>query len=261
MGKTVHIAAFGPEKIKDSDFRHILRPLLRMYGCDKLVILVPGTRYDDEFIYKFERSDILSAIRDSIEFDLRPVMMNDFDDVFRKTVKMIRRHHPKFSKIYINLSDAPRIAMIAMISAAYFVPGLRNVKLLYSTSEKEVIKGTERMGIGDRTRYKMFAASPVQDLSDDSTVNLEVPVFPTKDISDIDKDIMKVLYDLDGVDSIKELINGLSESTDKEIKRSSLQYRLKKLQDMGMIERDSETRKVMLSLTATGEMFVGGESV
>jgi len=86
-------------------------------------------------------------------------------------------------------------------------------------------------------------------------------MFTTQSISDIDKDIMKVLYDLDGVDSIKELINGLRSSTDKEIKRSSLQYRLKKLEDMGMIERDSETRKVMLSLTATGEMFVGGEIV
>jgi len=84
----------------------------------------------------------------------------------------------------------------------------------------------------------------------------EIPVFPIQEITDVDRKVMRVLENNEGVESIKELIEGLEKEEDLEIKRSSLQYRMEKLGKMNLIERDPETRKVKVRLTRTGEIYL-----
>jgi len=258
MAQTVHIAVADEPTIKEGKFENILRAILRMYRCDKLILLIPRSIYPEK-IPLTEKNNSLRAIGGTIEYDEQPLYLYDFDEVFNKTVELIRKYHSKKDKVYINLSDAPRITLIAMMSAAYFVPQERNLKLLFSTSEKDMVEETDRKRRGFIAQ-KSFVSSIVQSTPEDKTTHLEVPIFPTQKVSDTDKKIMRVLNRYNGVNAIKKLIDGLSELEGMEIKRSSLQYRLDKLEEMGMIERESETREVMLALTPTGEMYISAES-
>jgi len=259
MAQTVHVAVADQRTIEKKNFQNILKSILRMYRCDKLVMLVSRESYSAEEPLT-ERDSSLGVIRNTIEYDEHSLNLHDFDEVFNETVKLIRRYRSKEDKVYLNLSDAPRLTLIAMMSAAYFVPQERNLKLLFSTSEKHMVEDIDRR----RRRYgtqKSFVSSIVKSAPEEKTTHLEVPIFPTQKVSNTDKKIMRVLDRYDGVNAIKKLIDGLAELEGVEMKRSSLQYRLEKLEEMGMIERESETREVMLALTPTGEMYISAESV
>lgn len=257
MVKTVQVAVVTEES-KETEYKNILRPILRLYPCDRVVLLKhKNLRMDVEP----DHSDIelyLKPIRNTLDVEERYMDVYDFEDTFNKTVSTIRKHLFEGYEVLLNLSDASKIGLMAMMSAAYFVPRSKNLKVVYSKSEKDIVRDTIRpyQEMGGR---KSFIFSIAKDYSqEENTIDLEVPIFPTKKVPDTDEEIMGVLYKREGVNSIKELIQGLKVHG-QEMKRSSLQYRLNKLENMGMIEREPENRKVVLDLTATGKMYMSSK--
>jgi uncharacterized membrane protein len=81
-------------------------------------------------------------------------------------------------------------------------------------------------------------------------------VFPIEEVNEFDREILRIIYAKRGVNSIKELVASMDDGT----QRSSVQYRLEKLEKMGLIMKEREDKRAKLALTRVGEIYLGGSS-
>ena len=230
MGKTVHICVEG------TDEKRIIASM-RRYGMDTLFVLLD--RNHDRLS--------LSSLNRWIKPSVIRVNMKDSDDIFAELVKVIRDHDDPDDKIYINLSGAPELVMAAMISAVYSMPQRKNVKLIMKTEEDRAQKSSRY----DR-EYNMSGQRDYSFMTHQlpSTEHIEIPVLPIEDLADKDKDVLRFLYKHKEVDSIKELLRYV------DISRSTFQYRLEKLKELGLVETREHRQRVGLKLTRAGELYV-----
>ncbi|GEM_PF-3783376 len=169
------------------------------------------------------------------------VNMKDFDEILTEILRLIRNFDQPDDRVFINLSGAPELVMVAMISAAYSIPQRKNVKLIIQSEVERDVRVRNRLD----SRFSSLMSVPLP-----STEHIEIPVLPIEDLTEKDQDVLRFLYEHGGVDSIKELLRYV------DISRSTFQYRLEKLKELGLVETREHRQKVGLKLTRAGKLYV-----
>ncbi len=261
--KGIHIAAGGFE------YDRIMVPIMTEYPVEKLILLQDDTSEEYPGASKITEHFVEEIMDNPIPVDIEEVDIYDFDKVFQKTLALIRKYTSQDKLVYLNVSSAPKLALVAMMTAAYFVPDRSNVRIFYGAPEDYVFpKLITELGLFNQSREKESKIEKMEELGEEflqkgSGVGVkeyeEIPVFPLQEINDLDSNIMKILKEHEGVESIKELIQALEDEEGVEIKRSSLQYRMEKLEKMNLIDRDPDTVRVKVKLTRTGEIYLNSE--
>ncbi len=250
----VHITTGGFE------YDRIIKPMMNRYPVEKLVIFRSRTSP-----YSGARDlsgKFVQMVKDApIDTEIIKVDIYDFNEVFVHTMKQIHEHSREGKRVYINISPVPKLATTAMISAAFLSPYKENVEIFYASPEEYLVpkimdalmdeSDTEKLkDLRDRF-MKSGAAVGVKDYQ-------QIPVFPIKDISDKDREILSVLRDKDGVDSIEELVDALNEGREDEVRRSSVQYRLELLEKKRLIDTEREDRRLKIRLNQLGLLYLSG---
>ncbi len=262
--KGIHIAAAGFE------YDRIIVPIMTEYPVEKLIILQADTS-EEYFGADKITKHFVDKIHDiPIPIEVVNTDIYDFDKVFQKTLKLIRKYTNQGKKVYLNISSAPKLALVGMIAAAFFTPDKSKVKIFYGAPEDYVLPNMiTDLGLFNDSKKKENKIEDMEELGKRFLQKgsgmgvkeyIEIPVFPIQGISDTDKKVMEVLARKNGVEAIKEIIEGLEQEENLEIKRSSLQYRMAKLEKMNLIERDPKTVRVKVRLTRTGEIYLNSES-
>lgn len=252
----VHITAGGFE------YDRILVPMLNKYPVEKLVMFRSRSSPYGEarklaglFLNKLKENPI----------DVETVKVNiyDFDEVFTKTLELIKDHAEKGKKVYINISPVPKLATVAMISAAFLSKYKENLEIFYASPKDYLIP--KMMKYLTKIDEDEDALERLKELRDDflghgTALGVEnyqdVPVFPIKEIKEVDVEILKALKQKDGVNSIEELVNTVNESRKEEIKRSSIQYRLERLEENMLVDTEREERRLKIRLNRLGEVYL-----
>ena len=252
----VHIAAGGFE------YDRILKPMFNRYPVDKLLLLRSKTspyqgprNLAKRFIDKLQENPI--------EIKIHRVDMYDFDDVYSKVIKILKNESNRNKKIYLNISSAPKLTLVAMMSAAFMMKNQADIEIFYVSPEKYLIpKIVEKLSDVENNIEELKELGN-QFLESGTAMGLsiyeDIPVFPIKNITDRDRYILKVLKSHDGVDSIKELVSKVNESRQERIERSSIQYRLEKLKEDGLVYTERHNKKLRIFLTRVGEIYLEGE--
>ncbi len=253
----VHITAGGFE------YDRVLVPMLNKYPVDKLVMFrskaSPYTEARDL------AGEFLTKLKDNpIDIDIVKLDIYDFNDVFINTLDQIKKYAEKGKKVYINISPVPKLATVAMISAAFLSRYKDSLEIFYASPKDYLIpKMMEYLSdienkdsldrlkeLGDRF-MKNGTAVGVQEYQ-------EIPVFPIKEINDVDMEILKTIKEKEGVQSIEELVETINENRKEEIKRSSVQYRLERLEEKRMLDTEREDRRLKIRLNRLGEVYLEG---
>jgi len=259
----VHIVAGGFE------YDRIMVPIMTQYPVEKLIILQSDTSEEYPRANRITQHFVDKIMDHPITVEVEDTDIYDFDSVFKKTVELIRKYNSEGKNVYLNISSAPKLALAAMMAAAFFTPDKSNVKIFYGAPKDYVLpeliaelgsfnesgENEERLEMMEELGEKFMEKGMGEGVKDYE----EIPIFPIQEVKDVDRKVMKVLRRSDGVESIKELLEGLDEEERLQIERSSLQYRMDKLERMNLIERDPDSRKVNVKLTRTGEIYLDSE--
>jgi len=266
--KGYHVAVGGLE------YDRIIGPMMGKYPVKRLFLLKGDTRDEypdadeltDEFVKKLENMPI--------DIEMVEVDIYDFDDVFSATLDVIERctedvkdeDSEEETPIYLNVSSAPKLAMIAMISAGFLAGRKANIEMFYVSPEEYLVPQLVAKGqdVGEReealeefmeVRDHFMESGSGKKVKDYS----EIPVFPLKEVTELDMDILEVLHEEDGAESIGALTEKVNERREEEdkIKRSNVQYRLNKINKMGLVMTERKDRRVEIELTKLGEMYRG----
>lgn len=258
--KGIHIVAGGFE------YDRIMIPIMTEYPVEKLILLQSDTSEEYPGANKITEHFVNKIEDNPIPVEIEDVDIYDFDKVFQKTLQLIRKYTSQDKLVYLNISSAPKLTLVAMMAAAFFAPDRSDIKIFYGAPDDYVLPNIiTELGLFNRSDEKENKIERMEELGKKflekgSGVGIkdyeEIPVFPIQDISDVDRKIMKVLGKNKGVESIKKLIQKLNEEENSKIERSSLQYRMGKLEKMNLIERDPDTVRVKVRLTRTGEIYL-----
>ena len=232
MGKTALICVLNSEN------EERINESITRYRVDTLLMLTDKSHRD----HLYDRSEEFRG-----PFSKVGVNMKNFDDTLTEIVRLIRVFDHD-DRVFINLSGAPELVMAAMISAVYSMPQRKNVKLIMQTEGEERAQksfGGDRNNIMSKQGFHLLMA---QSLS--STEHIEIPVLPIEELTEKDKEVLLFLYKHKEVDSIKELLGHV------DISRSTFQYRLEKLKELGLVETREQRQRVGMKLTRAGELYV-----
>lgn len=252
----VHIAAGGYE------YDRILKPMLHRYPVDKLVLLrSKSSPYQGPRDLAKRFSDKLDE--NPIDIKIHQVDIYDFNDVYSKVLKILKRETERENKIYINISSAPKLTLVAMMSAAFMMKNHADIEIFYVSPEEYLIpKIIEKLSDVENNvedlkqlEEQFLESGTAKGLKDYE----EIPVFPVKNITERDRYILKVLASSEGVGSIKELVTMVNDLKEERIQRSSIQYRLEKLKENGLVYTERDNKKLKIFLTRVGEIYLEGE--
>lgn len=180
-------------------------------------------------------------------------------------LEIFRKHSEDESPFFLNVSSAPKLTLIAMVSAAYFYRRQGKIEVFYVSPEKYLIPDIiSELGNlnGDNQEETLNNLKEIRDRLMNSGVavgasNYEViPLFPIESINELDLKILKVVGKSETTGSITELVEKLEEETGKEAKRTSVQYRLKKLEEKGLITTSRVERKMQIEITRLGQIYL-----
>ncbi|MFP4050938.1 MAG: DUF6293 family protein [Thermoplasmata archaeon] len=257
--KGIHITAGSFE------YDRVIAPIMGKYPVEKLVILkaestdrYPGAKkLTDDFVKKMKKNPI--------DIETEDVDIYDFDEVFLKTISVLKKYSDK--RIYINISSAPKLTLVAMMSAAFFSKQKHNLEIFYIAPEDYLLPKI------------LSKISDLKDSKDEETIDEliqlgkefrengtakgisefeEIPIFPIQEISETDKEIMSEIEECKGVNSIKELVVQINEYRENSLERSSIQYRLEKLEEKGLLKTRRENRRLKIELSRLGEIYLKG---
>jgi len=249
-----------------ADFKTIVDPIFKKYPCGEIVLIRPTkneavnhikTYYDETESNRRKFQDLDMRVR---EVTVDP---DEYEQIFEELTKIVREYISGDHNIFINMSSAPELVMIAMITAAYSMPNTKKIKLLMHTPNAYVLHersrnrcrtGSQKTSDFDPRVSSLSMNKARAHLDERFDYNIEIPIFPTEEIPQDLLNIMKALYRFGGVDSIKEILEEI------DTQRSTLQYRLDKLEEMNLIHRQPTTNGVKLQLTRAGEMYVKANS-
>lgn len=168
-------------------------------------------------------NDVKKALKNFIELEVIRVE-NDVYNALIEILKVIKKEMSEGSKIYINLSDAPKeLCLSGLISAQI-----------------------SKVGI-------------YMALTSEDVIDLRVP--PIKSIGEDKVTLIKVLEENGGeVESINKLIELMEGRIDDQkrymAQRARMSYHLKGLEEDGLIEMRREGKNVRIRLTSLGKAFV-----
>ncbi len=257
----VHITADGFE------YDRVIIPMLSKYPVERLLILhsrsSPYVRVG-ELVEQFYRK-----LEDN-PMDVETILVDiyDFDDVFVTTLQQIKKYALRGKRIYINISPVPKLATVAMMSAAFLSEYKENIEIFYASPEEYLIpnlvhelSGLEEGG-GELSRLvelrdifmKKGIATGVKEYHD-------IPIFPIQDITGVDIEILKVLHERQGVDSIEELVEHVNLQRKETIKRSSIQYRLERLEEYRLVDTEREERRLKIRSNKLGVVYLKGSLI
>jgi len=165
----------------------------------------------------------------------------------------------------LNISSAPKLTLVAMMSAAFMMKNQADIEIFYVSPEEYLIpKIVEKLSDVDNNVEELKELGE-QFLESGTAMGLnsyeDIPVFPIKNITDRDRYILKVLKSSDGVESIKELVEMINELKEERIERSSIQYRLEKLKENGLVYTERHNKKLRIFLTRIGKIYLEGEEL
>ncbi len=257
----IHITTDGYE------YDRIIQPIIGKYPVEKLVVFrSPDSPYTDardlaeEFVQK-----VLAL---GIDVEVVDVNIYDFNHVFINTLKQINMYAGEGKKVYINISPVPKLATVAMMCAAFLSPYHDNLEIFYASPEEyiipKIINHLTTMEMDEQGRTKLVelterfmkkgSAEGVKDYFD-------IPVFPIIRITDMDREILRILKDTSGVDSIEMLVEHINKDRKEKITRSSIQYRLERLVENGIVDTERKERRLSICLNKLGEVYLEGSDV
>lgn len=256
--KGIHIVAEGFE------YDRIMAPIMGKYPISKLFVL-KAEEDEDYPLAKDLTEHFVDKIKDNpLDVEIVPADIYDFEDVFLKTCEIIEDEGKEGKPIYLNISSAPKLALVAMISAAFLSRKYADIEIFYVSPEDYITPDIlHRLS-------EIDDEDGCEDLKDIKDVFLqkgtssgvssyeEIPLFPLSEVSDLDKKILGSLLDNQGAGSIKELLDDLEESEGEEFERSTVQYRINKLDDKGLIDTERENRRLKLDITRLGKIYLRG---
>ncbi len=256
----IHITTDGYE------YDRLVIPMLKKYPVEKLIIL----RSDDSpYTDARDLTEMFlqKIINTPIDVELIGVDLYDFNDVFMKTLIQIKKYAGDAKDIYINISPVPKLASVAMISAAFLSEFHDQVEIFYAKPEEYLMP--KMIGclesFDDKKRHSELEVLHELFMNKGIAVGvkeyIEIPFFPIKDITDVDREILQVLKDNSGVDSIDHLVDFVNRKREDEITRSSIQYRLERLLDNGLVDTEREGRRLKIFLNKLGEIYLESSSV
>ncbi len=257
--KGIHITAGSFE------YDRVIAPIMGKYPVEKLVILKTGStdRYPgakeltDMFVEKMEKNPI--------DIEIEDVDIYDFDQVFLRTLNAIKKYSDK--KIYINISSSPKLTLVAMMSAAFFSKKKDDLEVFYIAPEDYILpKILNKISQLEDNKDEETIEELIQlgkEFKENGTARgisefEDIPVFPIQNITDTDKEILSELEECKGVNSIKELVVQINEYREKSLERSSIQYRLEKLEEKGLLKTRRENRRLSIQLSRLGEIYLKG---
>ncbi|KXA92533.1 hypothetical protein AKJ40_04270 [candidate division MSBL1 archaeon SCGC-AAA259M10] len=246
------------------EYDRIVEPLFGDFPVEKIIALRSDTSYPimtkltDHFIQK---------LRDNIPREIETVSLDiyNFDEVFRKTLKILREYSKKDIPIFLNISSAPKLTLVAMISAAYFFKNKGNIEIFYVAPETylvpEILEELDKLDDSNQSKVienlkelrDIFRKSGIAV----SATNYElIPLFPIEGINELDLSILEILDDFGTINSITALIEKLKQKSQREVKRTSVQYRLKKLRENNLIKTKRVERRMEIEIARLGEIYL-----
>ncbi len=251
----VHILTDGFE------YDRIVEPIFDRYPAKKMIILRNESK--GRYPSSEELADSFVEKIEDLPLDVEKEILDiyDFDEVFHKTRSLIKQEMEKGNPVYINVSSAPKLALVAMMAASFFVKESGKLEIFYATPEKYLIPDI----LEEAEKGENMSVEEIADLTEKFNESgrgsgledyVEVPRFPIEELSEIDYDILKVIVGEEKIESIKELVEKVANIRDEDVKRSSIQYRLEKLADSGLISKERKKKRLELSATRLGEIYV-----
>lgn len=248
----VHITAGGFE------YDRMIIPMLSRYPVEKLIILHSRS---SPYTHARDLSGVfLDKIRGvPLETEVVEVDIYDFDEVFLETLEQINRYAGSGKMVYINVSPVPKLATAAMMSAAFLSPHRERIEIFYASPERYLVPDMieEVLKTDDHEKLKALGELFMErGMALGVEGYQQIPVFPIQEINERDRQILSVLKDRGGVDSIEELVEYVDGLTGEEVKRSSIQYRLDILVRKGLVDTHREDRRLKITLTRLGELYL-----
>ena len=243
--KGTHIIAGGFE------YDRIVKPMLEYPGDRIIVLRDNGGKYP---LSSSLAEHFLKKLKDfPVEIEEISIDIYNFDEVFLKMLELIKREI-KERRVYVNISSAPKVTLVAMISSVFFMRGKGDIEIIYCKPEEYLIPRiietldrkmkSEFMDHGGGRGVKEYES---------------IPIFPIEEITEIDMKILKILDEKNGAESIKELVEYINRDESR-VQRSSIQYRLERLEEKGLISKEREEKRVRLFITRMGEIYLKGGS-
>jgi len=239
--KGTHIVAAGFE------YDRIVKPMLE-YPGDRVIVLrnngenyVHSTTLANHFLKKLKEFPV--------EIKEVSIDIYDFDNVFLKMLELIKKEINDGRVVYVNISSAPKVTLVAMMSATFFMRGKGDIEIIYCKPEEYLIPKMIDTIDSEMKNEFMDHGSGIGVTEYES-----IPIFPIEEVTGIDAKILKTLSDKNGAESIKELVEYINEETD--VQRSSIQYRLEKLEEKGLISKEREEKRVKIYITRIGEIYL-----
>ncbi len=252
----IHITTDGFE------YDRVIVPIMTEYPVEELVILrntdksyTGAWRLAGHFVEKIKDSPIKTRV---IETNIY-----DFNEVLKTTRKLLDEYSKMNLPIYINISSMPKLSLVAVITAALLKKERSEIEVFYVKPEEylipRILDCIARIGddecaieelkeIGQRFKTRGGGAGMVD--------SIKIPLFPITQITDLDKNILSILADTGGTESISQLVEILNKDRKDEVKRSTVQYRLDRLEKYGLVIGKRENKRLKLELTNVGSAYL-----
>jgi len=256
-GEAIHIAAAGFE------FDRVIAPIMMKYPAEKLILLKSDTSDIYPKANKLTENLVKKIENHPIDVQIKDTDIYSFNETFTTMIDILERYSNH--KVFINISSAPKLALVAMISATFFMRERVNMKIFYVAPEEyyypELLGELGELSEGSKTTNDNKITNLAKKLTEKGLGGglkdiTDIPIFPIQKINEIDKIIIDILDENGGVRSGNELLKLLNVRREKELQRSSLQYRLENLTKQGIIDRKKEKKGVGIELTDLGELYL-----
>ena len=253
--KGVHIVAGGYE------YDRIVKPMIGEYPAKKLIILENKEEKQYPETKKLIKNFLNKINEFPIENEIIPVDIYNYEQVLTKTTNLIKKYSKQNTPIYLNISSAPKLALVAMISAAYLTN--KNVEIFYvEPKEYTIPQLLTELNNTNKTNNKELKKINKKFKEKGSAIGIkkyeQIPLFPVEKIKKIDYKILKTIQKENGINSIKELLNKINKNKNKKekTKRSTIQYRIKKLKNQKLITTKRKNRKLKINITRLGKIYL-----
>ncbi len=251
----VHVIPVGFE------YDRVVAPILE-YPADELILLrssreeYPGQHALEEAF--LEKLSYLPIPKRTVALDIY-----DLKAMFVSISKILSDELAKGRTVYINLSPAPKIELIALLMASSVPNQAGGIRLLYVKpreymhskivdAAKAVASDPSDQTIGRlRSIIETFTA---HGLAVEAKEIIELSPLPVESLSSTEKDILVTLREAP-VESLQELVDRLSKGG-RRVPRSNVVYHLEALKRKDLVSISSKGKKVRVDLLETGELFL-----
>jgi len=243
------------------EYDRIVAPILE-YPADEVILLRSS---NEEYPRQHKLEDNFLGRLQDLPLEKRSVGLDiyDFEDMLTSISELFRQELGQGKRLFVNLSSAPSLELIALVMAASIYRNLGEIRLLYvkpreyrhakmlDVISSAVAKGEEE-SLGDiRAVAEEFMreglASGVKEI-------IELSPLPVEPLSDTERAILEGLTQGDA-GSVKELVERIR-SVKGDIPRSNVVYHLESLKSKNLVNMETEGKRVRVSLDRVGKAFL-----